>query len=488
MRKDKVKIMKKNSLRVMALGMTMAMAMSLSACAVSTTGAAGSTVLAGNAAASAAVETTADAANGSSITNEASGNTISGAATSGNATSGSATSGTLASGTEASSGTATTANVTSDGAIDATDLFSIRDLEQEADLTDAVYYTVEDGQDITITEEGVYVFSGTASEVSIIVETEDAKVQLVLDGLNITNSDSPCIYVKSADKVWVTTTEDSDNALFVTGTFNADGETNTDAAIYSKDDLVLNGLGTLTITSTDNGITSKDDLKVTGGTYEINCASDGLEANESIRIADGTITITTKKDGMHAENDEDDTVGYIYICGGEINISASSDGIQATTILQIDGGTVNVSAQEGLEATCVQINDGTVNVSATDDGINASYKSTACTCAIEINGGYITIAMGQGDTDAVDSNGSIYVNGGTIDITAQSSFDYDYYAEYNGGTIIVNGTVTNAITNQMMGGQMGGMGQMGGQPGSMGQSGMGQQGFGGQMGGGHGGR
>ena len=76
----------------------------------------------------------------------------------------------------------------------------------------------------------------------------------------------------------------------------------------------------------------------------------------------------------------------------------------------------------------------------------------------EMNGGSLTIVMGQGDTDAIDSNGSIYINGGTIDITAQSPFDYDYAAEYNGGTITVNGQQVDSINNSMMGG----FGPMGG--------------------------
>ncbi len=403
----------------------------------------------------------------------------------------SATSGTAASTNKTTSGTAastnktttstttststtaeitTTANVTSTGALDATDFFSKRDLKQTADLSEATYYTVTDGQTITITAEGVYVLTGSAKNAQIIVEAGDEdKVQLVLDGLTITNDSTPCIYVKSADKVFITTTE-SENNLTVTGSFTADGDTNTDAVIFSKDDLVLNGLGTVNISSTDNGITCKDDLKVTGGTWNITCASDAMEANDSIRIADGTINISSKKDGLHCENDEDDTVGYVYICGGTLTISAKDDGIHAETVLQIDDGDITVSAAEGLEGTYVQVNGGDVTISASDDGINGARKSSAYTATIEVNGGYITIAMGQGDTDAVDANGYICVNGGTLDITGQSAFDYDMGAQYNGGTIIVNGTVTNTITNQMMGG-MGGM--MGGQMG----------GFGGQMGG-----
>ncbi|MBQ7281187.1 MAG: carbohydrate-binding domain-containing protein [Spirochaetales bacterium] len=345
----------------------------------------------------------------------------------------------------------------------ADDLFSDRDMSQTADLSEAQYMTAESGKDITITSAGVYVISGTAKETTIIVDAaSEDKVQLVLDGLSITNKDFPCIYVKSADKVFVTTT-DSVNSLSVTGSFTSDGDTNTDAVIFSKDDLTVNGVGTLKISSTDNGITSKDDLKVTGGTISISCTSDAIEANDSIRIAGGDITITSKKDGLHAEYDEDNSVGFIYICGGTLNITASDDAIHATTVAQIDDGTLNLSAREGIEGTYVQLNGGTVSISASDDGINAGRKSTAYAVTIEINGGDLTIKMGSGDTDAVDSNGNLYVNGGTINITATSAFDYDGSAKYTAGTIIVNGQTVNTITNQMMGGQGGGaMGGFGG--------------------------
>ena len=347
-------------------------------------------------------------------------------------------------------------NMVTGGAIDTIDLFTDRDLEQTADVSEATTYTVSDGQTINITSDGVYVITGTASNASIIVEAGDEdKVQLVLDGVTMTNDSTPCIYVKSADKVFVTTT-DSENTLSVTGTFTADGDTNTDAVIFSKDDLVLNGVGVLNIQSSDNGVTCKDDLKITGGTINIVCQSDGLEANDSIRIADGEISISTNKDGIHAENDDDDTVGYFYMCGGTLKVKAGDDAVHATTIIQIDGGAIDLSAHEGLEATWIQINDGTINIAASDDAINAGYKSAKISPTAEFNGGYVTIVMGSGDTDAVDSNGNLIITGGTLDITAQSPFDYDGVCQKTGGTLIVNGTETDTISNQMMGGGMGG--------------------------------
>lgn len=351
------------------------------------------------------------------------------------------------------------------GKIDTSELFSSRDMKQEADTADAKTLNLTSGKNTTITEEGVYVLSGSAENTSVIIDAaDDAKVQLVLSGVSITNDSAPAIYVKNADKVFVTTADGSTNTMTVSGTFSADGETNTDAVIFSKDDLVLNGKGALSITSSDNGISGKDDIKITGGTINITSTADAIEANESILMTDGTITIKTDKDGLHAENDEDNSTGFIYIGGGSLDIDTGSDGIQATTILQIDNGNITVNGSEGLEATYVQINGGAVNITASDDGINASNKSSEYTVTAEFNGGEITVDMGQGDTDAIDVNGDLYVNGGTFNITGQSAFDYDGQCEYNGGTIYVNGELTTEISNQMMGGPGGGMG---GGPGGM---------------------
>ena len=352
--------------------------------------------------------------------------------------------------------------------INTVNMFSDRDLSQTADTSETKSITVSDGKTIDITDEGVYIISGSAKNCTIRINAdENAKIQLVLDGVEIENEDFPAIYAVSADKVFVTTT-DKGSSLAVNKEFTADGDTNTDAVIFSKEDLVLNGTGTLTVYSAyENGISTKDDLKITGGTYNMTTAKDAFEANDSISIYDGSFTVKTNKDGFHCENSDDDTLGQIWIAGGNFDINAKSDGIQGTTYVQIDGGTFSITSSEGIEATYVQINGGNITIDASDDGINASQKSSACDIVVEFNGGETTITMGQGDTDGVDSNGRIIVNGGTIDVTAQmSSFDYETSAEFNGGTIIVNGEEVDEIPQSMMGGHggMGGMGGFGGRP------------------------
>lgn len=348
--------------------------------------------------------------------------------------------------------------------MDTSGIFTERDMEQVADTSNAEKFVLKSGQDIEITEEGIYVISGEATDSTVKVNaSKNSRIQLVLDGVNINNTNAPAIYVTKADKVFITTT-DSENNFQVNGTYKPDGETNVDAVIFSRSDIVMNGKGTLNITgSTGNGISSKDDLKVTGGTCNIKVPLDGLEANDSIAVCGGKYSINAGKDALHSENSDDLTLGYIYFSDGEFNIDAGDDGIHGTTAVQIDGGSIDISSSvEGIEATGIMVNDGNINIYASDDGINASQKSTECNLTVIFNGGNVTISVGPGDTDGVDSNGNIKINGGTIDVTAQvSSFDYETTAEFNGGTVIINGEEVTEIPESMMGGGHGGPGGKG---------------------------
>ena len=215
---------------------------------------------------------------------------------------------------------------------------------------DTVDGVTVDGNVITITSGGTYIISGTLSEGQLVVDADDEKVQLVLDNADITCATSAAIYVKSAGKTFITLAEGSENILMNTAEFEAIDDNNIDAVIFSKDDLALNGSGTLTINSENgHGIVSKDDLKITGGTYNITAASHALSGKDSVRIAEGTFNLVSGKDGIHSENTDDSSKGYVYIAGGEFTIDSTGDGIDASNIVQIDDGTFDITAGGRVE-------------------------------------------------------------------------------------------------------------------------------------------
>jgi len=350
--------------------------------------------------------------------------------------------------------------------------FSNRDLSGEVDESEAIEITLNkseiitdsekvsiSGTTITITEEGTYILSGELEDGSVIIDaSKDAKIQLVLNNVEINSKTFAPIYVAQADKVFITLAEGSTNALSNGGSFEQIDDNDVDAVIFSKDDITLNGTGILTIISpAGHGIVGKDEVTITDGTYNITALKNAIRANDSIAIADGNFTLNADSDGLHAEKNDDDSFGSIYIKDGIFNIDAKDDGIHATTTLIVDGGDFNIKAAEGMEATNITINGGDISIEASDDGINAANKSSLYDVKITFNGGSTTIVMGAGDTDGVDSNGDIEVNGGTINVTGNSTFDYDGSGVINGGTVIVNGEEVTSLPNQMMGGGMGKM-------------------------------
>ena len=379
---------------------------------------------------------------------------------------------------EAEKNTQVTENSASESADESSsesELFSDRDLSGEYDTEGAVKVVLNktgiecsdegvevSGSNATITKAGTYILSGTLDNGSIIVDADkEDKVQLVLSGVTINSDTFAAIYVRQADKVFITLDEGTENILSNSGTFSQIDDNEVDAVIFSKDDITVNGKGTLKINcAAGNGISGKDEVTITGGVIEIEAAKHAIRAKDSLAIADGSFKLVSDNDGLHAENGDDDSLGNIYITGGDFNIQVADDAIHANSLLQIDGGTFDITAAEGLEGTYIKVNDGTILINASDDGVNAAYKSSAYTPTFEMNGGTLTINMGAGDTDAVDSNADLIINGGTIDITGQSAFDYDGTAQHNGGTIIVNGQTVDSISGQGMGRGMGqGMGR-----------------------------
>lgn len=214
------------------------------------------------------------------------------------------------------------------------------------------------GNIITISKEGTYVLSGALSEGQIVVDADLAKVQLVLDNVDITCASSAAIYVKNADKTFITLAEGSENILMNTAEYEAIDDNNIDAVIFSKDDLTLNGKGTLTINSEyGHGIVSKDDLKLVSGTCNITAKKHALSGKDSVRIAAGTYNLTSGKDGIHSENADDDEKGFVYIASGDFTIESTGDGIDASYVVQIDDGDFDITAGGGAENATKTHND-----------------------------------------------------------------------------------------------------------------------------------
>ncbi|MCM1261515.1 MAG: carbohydrate-binding domain-containing protein [Butyrivibrio sp.] len=391
----------------------------------------------------------------------------------------------------------TSSQVSDSQSISASELFSNRDLSWEYDEAECEKVELADnnstsdskgveidGNVVTITKEGIYILSGTLSDGMIIVDTDKTqKVQLVLNGVNINSADSAAIYVKKADKVFITLADGSENTLSNGGNFTAIDDNNIDAVIFSKDDLTLNGKGSYNIAlSADNsfskddlaiegtgsltisspaghGIVSKDELVITGGAYYISALSHGISGKDIVAIADGYFEIDAGEDAIHSVNNDDYSVGNIYIGDGVYDLKAKSDGISAMNEVCIEGGSIIIAdSYEGIEGRIINISDGVISLNASDDGINATDKrentdnntdgmqggmmgDVQSDASINISGG---VTMVNAEGDALDSNGYIIVTGGEVYVAGSSggqdgALDYGIDASISGGIVVAAG-------------------------------------------------
>lgn len=208
-----------------------------------------------------------------------------------------------------------------------------------------------DGSKVTITGAGTYVFSGTISDGQIVVDSDDKdSVRLVLNGAEITCSNSSAIWVKAGDTI-ITLADGTENTLTDGAEYTTDSEDDEPkAAVYAKDDLTFNGSGSLTVNGNyKNGIQCKDALKFVSGTYTITAANNGLVGKDSVSIKDGTYTITSGGDGIKSTNTDETDKGYVIIDGGTFTITAEGDGIQAETLLRVNDGDFTITTGGGSE-------------------------------------------------------------------------------------------------------------------------------------------
>lgn len=288
--------------------------------------------------------------------------------------------------------------------------FTDRDKSSEYDESSAIKITLNgssavvsgsevniSGSTVTITSAGTYIISGSLSDGQIVIAASDSdKVQLVLNNAEINCNTSAAVYVKSADKVFVTLPAGTTNSLGGGTEYVQTDDNTVDGVIFSKSDLTLNGTGTLKIDADyRHGIVTKDTLCITGGTYVIDAVKTCLAGKDGIKILDGSFTLTAGSKGLNSGNDDDAKAGSIYIAGGTFTIKSEDDSIHADGSCIIAGGTYTIAAgddgihanydtiitdgsititdsYEGIEGRRITVSGGTINLTASDDGINAA--------------------------------------------------------------------------------------------------------------------
>lgn len=306
-----------------------------------------------------------------------------------------------------------------------------------------------DGTALTIQKAGTYLVSGTCADGSITVKKGTTGVTLVLNGLDLTSSDSAPIACNKSTEVKLIAASGTTNALADTAQNN--DETNPDnanaenAVLKCKDgsQVTLSGAGSLSITANGkNGIKS-------GATTD-------AEGDASLTIQDLTLDIQAPvNDAINAEQ-------TLNVLSGTLTISAGDDALHADYLLNIGapgtaGPTIHVtSAYEALEGATLNVFSGDLTIHCTDDCLNAANGDlTNYSFAMNLSGGTINAYTSSGD--GFDSNGSLTISGGTIAVWTASGadnqpLDADGTITLTGGTVLAaggsNGMGMNLTTTQ----------------------------------------
>lgn len=317
-----------------------------------------------------------------------------------------------------------------------------------------------DGSDILISEEGVYVFTGTLNDGQIIVNADSqAKIQIVLENADISCSDSSPVYVMNADKVFVTVPEDTESTLTdgTSYTYNDEIANEPDSAIFSGDSLTLNGGGTLNINANYNeAVTSKDDIVIAGCTLNIKSAANAIKGKDYVAISGASINIEAGGDGIKSTNIEEAGLGFVYVESGEISISAQEDGIQTDTEFIADGGNFTIISGGGSASAVPQMGndfgggfrrDEQIQSETTED-TTPSTKGIKGSQAVFIRGGSFNIDSAE---DAIHSNSHALISDGTLNLASgDDGIHSDSQLDITGGTINITKScegIESAIIN-----------------------------------------
>ena len=317
-----------------------------------------------------------------------------------------------------------TLHAEAEGMPDLSTLYKNRDVDETWNIGDAQLIdlnTVQDSSEIRITEKGDYVLSGTLNGQIVIEAQEDAKVRLILNGVSITGLQGPAIYEKQADKLIVTLAEGTENTL-TDGPVLTDADDTIGAALYTEDDLSINGSGSLTVNGTQkHGIQSKADLIIANGSIAVNAVLDGIRSRNSVLVLNGEISVIAGGDGFASTRTDADGKGWIILAGGTVTIR-TGDGAGAARVSansrdgewgrRDDWGSASNTADSGVSqkavkaATDLTVLDGTFSLNCADDGLHG--------VNVTVSGGTFVIQSGD---DAMHADKAMTVNGGNIDIT-----------------------------------------------------------------------
>ena len=299
------------------------------------------------------------------------------------------------------------------------------------------------GSTLTISAEGTYVLTGTLDDGRIVVDAADTdKIQIVFKGVTIACGNNAPLFIKKADKVFLTLAEGTNNTLKDGGEYAlSDDDSNVDGVIFSRADLTLSGSGSLTIQANyKHGIVSKDDLVITGGVFRITAAKVGLNGKDCVKIGGGDFTIQSGSDGIRSGDAEEANKGFTYIDGGTFAITAQTDGIQAETVLRIDDGKFNLTTGGGsANASTIQGGNpaggwGHWGASSSDSD-SSSAKGMKAGGELVVNGGAITI---DSSDDSLHGNGNLTIAGGDFLLTSgDDGIHADGDTTVSGGTIVI---------------------------------------------------
>ena len=295
------------------------------------------------------------------------------------------------------------------------------------------------GSVVTISAAGEYSVSGTLDNGQIVINTGDEamKVTLTLNNASITCLDAPAIMVEKADKLKLVLADGSENTVTSGVEGTAPAADASGAAIFSKDDLDIEGSGNLTVNGyINNGIASKNDLKVQGGYVTVNAVNNGLRGADSVQIEAGTLVISAGNDGIKSATTDKDGKGFITVNGGDIDaattlditggtlrvdtlgdgVDASSKALKAETSISISGGELELNSIDAAVRCVADVNisGGSINISSAADGIQAGKNINGFpseTGTATISGGSLFISSAK---RAIDAKDSLSITGGTV--------------------------------------------------------------------------